>query len=98
MGGEPGGEVVGALEIEQGFRKRLELLQGEGLDAGGGGLAQGAAAAGELAESEAGGFLMAALGEPVLGSTCVPEFFVGDAGITRCPPCSAPETVASAFC
>ena len=59
VSGQPSGEVVGALEIEQGFRQRLELLQWEGLDAGGGGLAQGAAAAGEEAEGDLGGFLMA---------------------------------------
>ena len=34
MGGQPGGEILGALEIEQGFRQGLKLLQGEGLDAG----------------------------------------------------------------
>ena len=55
VGGQPGREIVGALEIEQGFRQGLELLQRHGLNAGGGGFAQGAAAAGELAESDAGG-------------------------------------------
>jgi hypothetical protein len=52
VSGQPSGEVVGALEIEQGFRQSLELLQGEGLDACSGGLAQGAAAAGQLAEGQ----------------------------------------------
>ena len=34
--GQPGGEVISSLEIEQGFLKIPELLEGEGLDAGGG--------------------------------------------------------------
>ena len=46
VGEQPGGEVVVALEIEQGFRQGLELLQWQGLDGDGGGLAQGATAAG----------------------------------------------------
>ena len=53
-GGQPGFKIVSALEIEQGFRQRLELLQGKGLDAGSGGLAQGAAAAGEKADGDGG--------------------------------------------
>ena len=34
--GQPGGEDISALEIELGFHKSPELLEGEGLDAGGG--------------------------------------------------------------
>ena len=34
--GQPGGEVISALEIEQGFPKSPELLEGEGHDAGNG--------------------------------------------------------------
>ena len=47
---QPGGEVGGPSEIEQGIGQGLQLLQGQGLDAGAGGLAQGAAAAVELAQ------------------------------------------------
>ena len=41
VGGQPGGEVVGALGIEQGFDQKLELLQRKGLDAGTGGWLRG---------------------------------------------------------
>ena len=43
----------------------------QGLDAGGSGLAQGATAAGELAESGSGGFLLETFGQPLLGGTRV---------------------------
>jgi len=59
VGGQPGGEVVWTLKIEQGLGEGLELLQRERLDACGGGFAQGAAAAGEEAEGDLGGFLLA---------------------------------------
>jgi hypothetical protein len=47
---QPGREVGGAAEVEQGVSQRLQPLQRQRLDAGGGGLAEGAAAAGEQAE------------------------------------------------
>ena len=59
-GGQPRREVVEALKVEQGFRQGLALLKRQGLDAGGGGFAQGAAAAGEESEGDFGGFLLAA--------------------------------------
>ena len=59
VGCQPGGGVVGALEIEQGhscgegcaYGQGFQLFQWLGLDAGGSDFAQGATAAGELAES-----------------------------------------------
>jgi len=49
------------MEVEQGFRQRLELLQRQGPDGGAAGLAQGAAAAGELGEGEGDFAFLAAL-------------------------------------
>jgi len=54
-------EGIGAMEVEQGFRQRLELLQRQGPDGGAAGLAQGAAAAGELGEGEGDFAFLAAL-------------------------------------
>jgi hypothetical protein len=52
--GQPGRQISGAAEIEQRVGKRLKLLQRQGLDPGGGGLAEGAAATIELAEGDNG--------------------------------------------
>jgi len=49
-GRQPGGEIGGTAEIQQRFCQCLQLLQWQRLDPGGGGFAQGAAAAVELAE------------------------------------------------
>ena len=46
---EPGGQIGRAGEIQQRLGQGLKLLQRQSLDAGGRGLAQGAAAAVELA-------------------------------------------------
>ena len=45
VGSKPGGQVVRAVEIQQRLGQGLQLLQRQRLDAGGGGFAQGAAAA-----------------------------------------------------
>ena len=45
VGGQPGGQVGWALEVEQGISQGFQLLQRQRLDLGGGGFSQGAAAA-----------------------------------------------------
>ena len=52
--GQPGRQVGRATEIEQRLGERLQLLQRQCLDAGGGLLAQGAAEQVELAERQFG--------------------------------------------
>ena len=47
---QPGRQVGGAVEVEQGVYQRLQPLQRQRLDTGDGGLAEGAAAAGEQAK------------------------------------------------
>ena len=42
---QPGGQFVRALEVEQGVGQGFQLLQRQGLDLGGGGACEGAAAA-----------------------------------------------------
>ena len=57
VGGQPGGEITwAAAEVEQCFCQRLQLLQRQCLDAGRGGIAEGAAAAGQLPQGHLGGF------------------------------------------
>jgi len=82
VGGQPGGEVVGALEIEQGFGQKLELLQRQGLDAGASGPAQGAAAAGELGEGEGDFAFLAALRSQLVRSRRI--FLARTSLISRC--------------
>ena len=50
VGGQPGGQVVRALEVEQGIGQGFKLLQRQGLDLGGGGTSKWAAATVEEAE------------------------------------------------
>lgn len=60
VGGQPGRQVVRAREVEQGHScgegcadgQGFQLTQGQGLDLGGGGVAERAAAAVELAEGD----------------------------------------------
>ena len=54
VGGQPGGQISRALEVEQGVGQGFQLLQRQGLNLGGGDLAEGAAAAVELAEGHLG--------------------------------------------
>ncbi len=63
---QPGGQIIGAVEIQQGQPQGLQLLQRQRLDAGGGGGVEGAAAVGELAQGHRGCLNSAALGFPFL--------------------------------
>jgi hypothetical protein len=54
VGGQPDRQVVSAVAIQERVCQDLQLLQRQLFDAGGGGLAQGAAATVELAEGESG--------------------------------------------
>ena len=56
MGGQPGAEVAWAIEVKQCFRQGFQLLQRQCLNAGRGGIAQGAKAAGQLPQCHLGGF------------------------------------------
>ncbi len=49
---QPGGKISRATEIEQCVGKRFQLLQWQGLDAGGGGIAQGPAATAKQSEGD----------------------------------------------
>ena len=89
---QPSRQVSGAAEIEQGIGQGLQLLQWQSLDTSGGGLAQGAAAAAELAQSDGSGLgsattgftagfaLLAALRQQVLRGAGVEQLVGGDAG------------------
>ena len=76
---EPGGQIGRAAEIKQRLGQGLELLQRQSLDAGGGGLAQGAAAAVELAKCHLGLALGLTPIQKVLGGAGVEQLFGGDA-------------------
>ena len=52
VSGQLGGQVGRALEVEQGVGKGFQLLQGQGLDLGGGGVCEGAAAADQNVRSD----------------------------------------------
>ena len=60
VGGQPGGQVGRAREVEQGhscgegcaYGQGFQLLQGQGLDLGGGGVCEGAAAADQNVRSD----------------------------------------------
>ena len=88
VGGQPGGQVGRAREVEQGVGQGFQLLQGQRLDLGGGGVCEGAAAAVELAEGHGhfallAAFLaafLAALGQPVLHQPGVAHLLAGDLG------------------
>ena len=92
VGGQPGRQVVRAREVEQGIGQGFQLTQRQGLDLGGGGVCEGAAAAVEEAEGHRSCFLLAAfgfallaaflaaLGQPVLYSPGMADLFAGDAG------------------
>ena len=60
MATQPSVEVFWSLEVEQGVEKSFERAEGEGLDAGLLGRAEGAAAALELADGDGRGFGLAA--------------------------------------
>ena len=91
VGGQPGRQVVRAREVEQGVGQSFQLVQGQSLDPGGGGFAERAAAAVELAEGDGrfaflAAFLAAllaaflpALSQPVLYRPGVADLFSGDA-------------------
>ena len=78
VGGQPGRQVVWALEVEQGnscgegcaYGQGFQLLQRQRLDLGGGGTSKWAAAAVELAKSNAAGLIappfLTALSQPIL--------------------------------
>ena len=70
VNGQPGDQDGWGLEVEQGSEQGFQLLQRQRLNLGGGGLAEGAAAAVELAKSNAAGLslaaFLAALSKPVL--------------------------------
>ena len=94
VGGKPGRQISGATEIKQGLGESFQLLQRQGLDASGGGLAQGAAASVELAKGDGSGLggaatgfslgfaLQAAAGfalrHPILGETGVSQVIGGE--------------------
>ena len=66
---EQGSQVGRSAEIEQRLGQRLQLLQRQSLDAGGRGLAQGAAAAVELTQRQLGlAFLPAPIQEHLGGA------------------------------
>ena len=87
---KPGDQIGGAGGIQQRFGHGLQLLQRQSLDAGGGGLAQGAAAEVELADGDIGGLSGTATGfalgfaflpapiQKVLGGACVEQLVGGD--------------------
>ena len=52
VGGQPGSQVGRALEVEQGVRQGFQLFHRQGPDLGGGGFAEGAAAAVEEAKGD----------------------------------------------
>ena len=52
VGGQPGSQIGRALEVEQGVSQGLELLQRQGLNAGGGGASKWSAAAVEQAQGK----------------------------------------------
>ena len=78
---QPGSEVDGTAEIQQGLCQGLELLQLHGLDAGGGGVGQGAAAAVEQAQGDGGFSERTATGLPFLPAAIQKD--LGGAGVEQ---------------
>ena len=94
---QPSRQVGRTTEIEQGFCQGFQLLQRQGLDPGGGGFAEGAAAAVELAQRDFGfalglTFLPAPI-KKVLRGAGVEQLVGGNAGeqVTRLPSGLGPE-------